>query len=83
MNIRKAYQRAILVPMIHMDTLWKEYEQFEKSIPNNEVLMQNVMKHLRPKVEAAKLILKDRKALVEVLDLDALPSKLHVHPRVQ
>ncbi|RHZ04442.1 hypothetical protein DYB26_016271, partial [Aphanomyces astaci] len=64
-SIRKVFQRALSIPIFHLDTLWKEYEQFEKAIPNNEVLAQNVFKVLRPKVDAAKAIFKDRKALID------------------
>ncbi|RHY87725.1 hypothetical protein DYB35_002384 [Aphanomyces astaci] len=81
-SIRKVFQRALSIPIFHLDTLWKEYEQFEKAIPNNEVLAQNVFKVLRPKVDAAKAIFKDRKALVDPLDLDALPSHTNTNPQI-
>ncbi|KAF0697171.1 Aste57867_12165 [Aphanomyces stellatus] len=81
-SIRKVFQRALPIPMMQLDNLWKDYEQFEKSIPNNEALAQNVFKVLRPKVDAAKSILKDRKALMDPLDMDALPSKTNTDPQI-
>ncbi|KAH9139687.1 hypothetical protein AeRB84_016032 [Aphanomyces euteiches] len=81
-SIRKVFQRALPIPMHQLDNLWKDYEQFEKSIPNNEALAQNVFKVLRPKLDAAKSIFKDRKALMEPLDLDALPSKTNTDPQI-
>ncbi len=37
--VRKVFQRAIVIPLMHMDKLWKDYENFEKAIPNNESLV--------------------------------------------
>ncbi|KAI0005761.1 hypothetical protein F4779DRAFT_597688 [Xylariaceae sp. FL0662B] len=31
-NLRKAYQRAICIPMANLNFLWKEYDQFELSL---------------------------------------------------
>jgi len=31
-QLRKAYQRAICVPMTTVNTMWKEYDQFEMSL---------------------------------------------------
>ncbi|KAK3376697.1 hypothetical protein B0T24DRAFT_525782 [Lasiosphaeria ovina] len=31
-QLRRAYQRAICVPMAHVNALWKEYDQFEMSL---------------------------------------------------
>ncbi|ETW06068.1 hypothetical protein H310_03663 [Aphanomyces invadans] len=81
-SIRKVFQRALPIPMHNLDALWKDYEQFEKSIPNNEALALNVFKVLRPKVDAAKAIFKDRKALVDPIDLDALPSRTNTDPQI-
>ncbi|OQR93535.1 hypothetical protein ACHHYP_02451 [Achlya hypogyna] len=82
MTVRKGYQRALVIPMIGSDNLLRDYELFEKSIPNNDALLQNMMKALRPKIDAAKTILKDRKALVDAINLDALPSKVDVNPQI-
>ncbi|KDO31026.1 hypothetical protein SPRG_04212 [Saprolegnia parasitica CBS 223.65] len=82
MTVRKGYQRALVIPMIGSDSLLKDYELFEKAIPNNDALMQNMMKALRPKIDAAKTILKDRKALVDAINLDALPSKVDTNPQI-
>jgi len=30
--VRKAYQEGVLIPMFHLDTLWKDYIAFEQSI---------------------------------------------------
>jgi cleavage stimulation factor subunit 3 len=36
-QMRKAYQRAICVPMSNVGTLWKEYDQFERSLNQTTV----------------------------------------------
>lgn len=36
-QMRKAYQRAICVPMSNVNTLWKEYDQFERSLNQTTV----------------------------------------------
>lgn len=35
-QVRKAYQRAITVPMGSVNTLWKEYDQFENGLAPNK-----------------------------------------------
>lgn len=30
--VRKAYQKAIITPMHHIEQLWKDYENFETSV---------------------------------------------------
>ncbi|RHY27233.1 hypothetical protein DYB32_007238 [Aphanomyces invadans] len=82
LHFLKDDKRALPIPMHNLDALWKDYEQFEKSIPNNEALALNVFKVLRPKVDAAKAIFKDRKALVDPIDLDALPSRTNTDPQI-
>lgn len=37
--LRKAYQRAICIPMANLNTLWKEYDQFELGL--NKVAVRN------------------------------------------
>lgn len=36
-QLRKAYQRAVTVPMSTLNGLWKEYDQFEMSVNKNTV----------------------------------------------
>lgn len=60
-SVRKVYQRAITIPLANMDAIWRNYENFEKDIPNNDALYQNFMKLLQPKFEAARAILRRRK----------------------
>lgn len=69
---RKVYQRAVVVPLRNMDKIWKDYEGFEKSIPNNEALGQNFMKIYRPKFEAARAVLNDRLKYWEAVQLNVL-----------
>lgn len=70
--VRKAFHRALVVPMNNMDSIWKEYEKFERSIPNNEALAQNFFKVFRQKFDAARAVLRDRKKLYDMVNLGVL-----------
>ena len=40
MPVRKIFHKAIIIPMHNMDIMWKEYETFEKALPNNDALVR-------------------------------------------
>jgi cleavage stimulation factor subunit 3 len=46
-QLRKAYQRAICVPMSSVNNLWKEYDQFELSL--NKITVSRSSKKCSPK----------------------------------
>ncbi|GLD98713.1 hypothetical protein PINS_up007431 [Pythium insidiosum] len=71
--VRKVFHRAVLVPLNNMDTIWRDYEKFERAIPNNEALAQNFFKVFRPKFDAARAVLRDRKKLFDTINLHVLP----------
>lgn len=72
LNVRKLYHRIIMVPLNGMETIWRDYEKFERAIPNNEALAQNFFKVFRPKFDAAKAVLRDRKKLYDQVNLNVL-----------
>lgn len=72
LTVRKVFHRAVALPQLNMDTLWREYEKFERSIPNNEALAQNFFKMFRAKFDAARAVLRDRKKLLDQVNLNAL-----------
>ncbi|CAH0476750.1 unnamed protein product [Peronospora belbahrii] len=72
LNVRKLYHRMVMVPLIGMETIWRDYEKFERAIPNNEALAQNFFKVFRPKFDAARAVLRDRKKLYEQVNTNAL-----------
>lgn len=72
LSVRKLFHRAIMVPLLNMENIWRDYEKFERSIPNNEVLAQNFFKVFRQKFDTARAVLRERKKLYERINLDAL-----------
>lgn len=41
-QVRKAYQRAITVPMASVNSLWKEYDAFENSLAPNKATVSTL-----------------------------------------
>lgn len=72
LNVRKLFHRAIMVPLVNMEGIWRDYEKFERSIPNNEVLAQNFFKMFRQKFDTARAVLRDRKKLFDRVNIHAL-----------
>ena len=53
-QLRKAYQRAVCVPMTNVNTLWKEYDQFEMSL--NKITVSHSHKRSKHKRERDQFI---------------------------
>lgn len=60
-QLRKVYQRAIAIPMLTVNNLWKEYDQFEMGLnkmtvrTSNLVLLWNAYSYPGPKVHPGAL----------------------------
>ena len=53
-QLRRAYQRALLVPMHQMERLWTDYEEWEKSVdPTNPNATEALIRDWEPKVGVA------------------------------
>ncbi|RLN51161.1 hypothetical protein BBJ29_005882 [Phytophthora kernoviae] len=72
LNVRKLYHRMVMVPLNGMETIWRDYEKFERAIPNNEALAQNFFKVFRPKFDASRAVLRDRKKLYDQVNTNEL-----------
>ncbi|GAB4817721.1 hypothetical protein N2152v2_004767 [Parachlorella kessleri] len=70
--LRRAYQRAVVVPTSHVDQLWREYEQLENS-GSNKTLARRVLDEWRPKYQAARLLYRERSKRAEGINFKALP----------
>lgn len=70
--VRKVFHRAVALPLLNMEALWREYEKFERSIPNNDALALNFFKVFRAKFDAARAVLRDRKKVQDQVNLNAL-----------
>ncbi|KAK9824661.1 hypothetical protein WJX72_012141 [[Myrmecia] bisecta] len=68
--VRRAYQRALMVPMDKLDPVWRGYEQFEMA--TNATLGRRVLDDFRPKYQAARSAYWDRKKHLEVVNVKAL-----------
>eukprot|EP00741_Cyanophora_paradoxa_P013798 tig00020710_g13320.t1 len=69
--VRRAYQRALVSPMVNMDTVWRDYEAFELSLPNKQ-LAKSLLDQYREKYAHSRLVLRDRKAQREGIRFDFL-----------
>lgn len=70
--LRRAFHRALIVPNAALDVLWSGYERFENGT-GNRTLAKRALDEWRPRFQAARTLVKDRTALVERLDMRALP----------
>lgn len=74
-KIREVFQRAINVPMHHLDELWKEYDEFEhtRDKTSSKKIAQELLKEFRLKYQLANDAYKERKKYIEVLSKNVLP----------
>lgn len=60
-QLRKVYQRAIAIPMLTVNNLWKEYDQFEMGLnkmtvrTSNLVFLWNAHSYTGPKIHSGAL----------------------------
>ncbi|KAJ7523485.1 hypothetical protein O6H91_18G051600 [Diphasiastrum complanatum] len=69
-SVRKAYQKAILAPIHHVEQLWKEYENFENSI--SRALAKGLLAEYQPKHFSARAVYRERKKFCERIDQNML-----------
>lgn len=72
--VRKAYQRAILVPIHLVEQLWKEYESFENSV--SRTLAKSLLAEYQPRHYNARAVYRERKKYCERID----PNMLAIPP---
>lgn len=60
-KLRKIYQRAIVLPVVNVDALWREYDVWEHSL--NKVLAKSLLADHQPKYLNAKVVCRERKRL--------------------
>jgi cleavage stimulation factor subunit 3 len=68
--LRKAYQRAIENPMHNVESIWKEYDQFENSL--NKTLAAGLLKEHGPKYMSARSTYRERKNHIEGISKNVL-----------
>lgn len=67
--LRRAYHRAIVVPMHQLDAVWRMYEAFENSTGNKQ-LARKMVDEQRPKYQSARLAYRERTRKLENLKPD-------------
>ena len=66
-QLRSIYQRAVTFPMTGLDTLWQEYENFEKQ--QSEALATALIQELSPKYQQARSVYLERIRVLNTGDL--------------
>lgn len=61
--IRKLCQRATENPMHNLESIWKEYDQFENGL--NKILAKALLAEQSPKYMAARVVYRERKIMME------------------
>ncbi|KAL5563013.1 hypothetical protein UlMin_032760 [Ulmus minor] len=68
--VRKAYQKAVVTPVHHIEQLWKDYENFENSVSRQ--LAKGLISEYQPKFNSARAVYRERKKLVDEIDWNML-----------
>lgn len=74
--LRKAYQRAIVVPGHMLEVLWKEWEAFEtggSTGKQQQQLGRKLIDEWRPRYTAARGVYRERKRRLDQLSATILP----------
>ncbi|KAI3433457.1 hypothetical protein D9Q98_003270 [Chlorella vulgaris] len=69
--VRRAYQRALLVPTPQLEALWRGYEGFEMG-GSNKQLARRLLDDWRPQYHAARGLLRERESRLAAINLKAL-----------
>ncbi|KAL8484475.1 hypothetical protein ACS0TY_026961 [Phlomoides rotata] len=69
-TIRKTYQRVILMPIHHVEQLWRDYENFENSV--SRALAKGLLAEYQPKYNSAKAVYRERKKYLDDIDWNML-----------
>ncbi|KAL9141530.1 hypothetical protein ABFS82_14G110600 [Erythranthe guttata] len=68
--IRKTYQRAIVMPIHHVEQLWRDYENFENTV--SRALAKGLVAEYQPKYNSARAVYRERKKYVDEIDWNML-----------
>lgn len=72
-TLRRVYQRAVVVPMHQVDTLWREYERFENDLGKNTA--QKLLNEYTAAHSKALAIYRERKTLWAGLISTTFPGR--------
>ncbi|MEW5309147.1 MAG: hypothetical protein WDW38_001054 [Sanguina aurantia] len=71
--LRRAYQRAIVIPSLSVDMLWKNYERWELQLGANKMFARKLLDEWRPRYMAAKSALPLRRNRLNGINITLLP----------
>ena len=78
--LRSAYRQAVIVPTAGVVAFWKDYQTLENDAadPNDRTMAQDYIQSLLPKYNGARLLYRDRAAVMEGIDLNAVAKPIGV-----
>ncbi|KAJ1045271.1 hypothetical protein NDA10_002989 [Ustilago hordei] len=70
-DLRRVYQRAVSVPLINIETIWKDYDAYENGL--NKLTAKKFLAERSPAYMTARRVLRDLKAYTDHLAKPLLP----------
>ncbi|CAG8511165.1 16461_t:CDS:10, partial [Racocetra persica] len=70
--MRKTYQRAICIPLNHVEHIWKEYDQFENAL--NKVTAKKFLQDRSPSYMTARTAVKEMRRFVDKINKNVVPT---------
>ena len=71
-QLRRVYQRAVSIPLDHVEVIWKDYDAFENSL--NKLTAKKFLGEHSPAYMQARTVLREMRRLTESLSRPAVPS---------
>ena len=71
--VRKTYQRAVMIPLNNVETLWRDYSTFENAI--NKQTARKFLNEKSPAYMTARACAKELSTIIEPLRVAKFPSK--------
>ncbi|RHZ76420.1 hypothetical protein Glove_197g91 [Diversispora epigaea] len=71
-TMRKAYQKAICIPLNNVELIWKEYDQFENSL--NKVTAKKFLQDRSPAYMTARTAVKEMRRFTDKINKNIIPT---------
>ncbi|CAG8567643.1 14377_t:CDS:10, partial [Acaulospora colombiana] len=70
--MRKAYQKAICIPLNNVELIWKEYDQFENAL--NKVTAKKFLQDRSPSYMTARAAVKEMRRFTDKINKNVVPT---------
>ncbi|CAG8571332.1 3909_t:CDS:2 [Acaulospora morrowiae] len=70
--MRKAYQKAICIPLNNVELIWKEYDQFENAL--NKVTAKKFLQDRSPSYMTARAAVKEMRRFTDKINKNLIPT---------